>query len=59
MNADFEKKPVFDCKYLDCSEECKNIIFETDVPFCSPTIGARWMNNFGKYLTDNEANLCV
>ena len=58
LNADFEKE-LPELKIADCSDQCKNIILETPVPFCSPTVGAEWMEDFGKYLTANGANLGV
>ncbi len=58
LNADFKKEPPV-LNFLNCPEQYKNIILNTKVPFCSPTINEKWSEEFGEYLCKNRANLGV
>jgi hypothetical protein len=46
-------------KISNCDKECKNIILNTELPFCSPTINADWPEEFARYLNQNGGNLGV
>lgn len=59
LSDDIDMNNLPKLKITGCSEVCKRIILNTEVPFCSPTIGAEWDSDFGQFLTDNGANLGV